>query len=342
MANVSYSSTKAQIWNAYKALLKDKKQLEKTKATPVAAAVTPSVEAPSDVAGVIAGLEQLGVGFRESVGSLQERLVGEASRLSTLRGAAGELRERLMRDHGIEVSEDSLAALLEEDARRIEAADAAFATREATHAAEMEVSQAEWAAESSKHTAAVTERDGDREVAVEREAAAYRYDLERRRAGDEDAYTQAKKVREKALATFEADTRAAWTAREEAVDVREEELVELEAKAEAFPGERDAAVERAREQGRALALKQAETEAKLRAKAFEGRQRLASERIEALEATIATQKAQLDRLGTQLEAALEQAQQLAVKALEGAANATSYAAVREIAMEQARNTKNGK
>lgn len=341
MANVTYSSTKAQIWNAYKALLKDKKQLEKVKATAVAA-TTPAVDAPSDVAGVISGLEQLGVGFRESVGSLQERLVGEASRLSTLREAAGELRLRLMRDHGIEVSEDSLATLLEEDAKRIEAADAAFSTREATHAAEMEVLRAEWAAASSTHDAAVAERDGDRAVAVEREQAAYRYDLERRRAADADAYTQAKKVREKALATFEADTRAAWTAREEAVDVREEELVELEAKAEAFPAERDAAVERARVQGRALALKQAETEAKLRGKAFEGRQRLASERIEALETTIATQKAQLDRLGAQLEAALEQAQQLAVKALEGAANATSYNAVREIAMEQARNTKNGK
>lgn len=343
MSNITYNSTKAQIWNAYKALLKGAKSAERpaerAKATP---AVAPAVEAPSDIGGVIAGLSQLQVGFRESVSGLQESLVREAGRLGALRGAAAELRARLAREHGIEATDESLGSLVAEDGRRIEAADEAHAARVAAHEAEMARLHAAWAAERARHAAAVAERDGDRTVALAREASEYGYALAHRRAADADGWQQATRLREKALAAFEADTRGAWSARHEALEAREKELAELEAKAEAFPGELAAAVAQARSQGLGIARKQAQTEAKLRAKAFEGRQRLAAERIEALEATIATQKAQLDRLGSQLEAALTQAQQLAVKALEGAANATSFAAVREIAIEQARNAKNGK
>jgi hypothetical protein len=343
MTSVTYSSTKAQIWNAYKALLKTPKQAERpVERAPKAAPVAASVEVPSDIAGVIAGLSQLQVGFRESVSGLQEGLVREAARLGALRGESAGLRARLAREHGIEVSDESLAALIEDDGRRIEAADEAHAARVDAHERAIAALRAEWAAETARHRAAVVERDGDRKVALAREAAEYRYAIEHRRAADADGWQQATRLREKALAGFEAETRSAWSARHEALEVRETELRTLEAKAEAFPGELAAGVERARAQGLGIARKQAQTEAKLRAKAFEGRQRLGAERIEALESTIATQRAQLDRLGNQLESALEQAQQLAVKALEGAANATSFAAVREIAIEQARNAKNGK
>ncbi len=358
MSTVSYSSTKAQIWNAYKALLKENKQLERqsqqakklaartaaqatvAQATPPAAA-TPS-EGPTDIAGVIAGLEQLQDGFRLAVGGLEDDLVREARRLADLRGAADGLIARLGTEHDIEVGESTLEDLVRRAVEEADAADAAFAEKKRAHEAEMRTLKATWKEEQARHTAQVSERDADRKKAVEREQAEYNYGLERRRAAEADADTMRRKTAEKALAEFEAETRAAWAAREEAIETREAELTELTEKAEAFPGELAAAVEKAKATGAAMARKQAESDARMRAKTLEGQTRLADERIEALEGTIATQKRRIERLGAQLEAALEQAQQLAVKALEGAANATSFKAVREIAIEQARNTKGGK
>ncbi len=356
MSTVSYSNTKAQIWNAYKALLKENKQLERTaeqarksaakaeRAPAVApkAAAEPDAEGPSDIAGVIAGLEHLQDGFRMAVGGLEDDLVREARRLGDLRGDADGLVGRLKGEHDIEVQPTTLDALVRRAVDEAEATDAAHAEKKRLHETEMRTLKAAWKDEQARHAAQVAERDADREKAVRREEAEYTYGLERRRAAEADADTMRRKGEEKALARFEGETREAWRAREEALAERETELAELTAKAEAFPEELTAAVDKARSTGAEVARKQAASEARMRAKTLEGQTRLADERIEALEGTIETQKRRIERLGGQLAAALEQAQQLAVKALEGAANASSFKAVREIAMEQARNTKPGK
>lgn len=359
MSTVSYSSTKAQIWNAYKALLKENKQLERqatqaqkqaarsaAKAPPApakaAATPAPSSDGPTDIAGVLSGLEQLQDGFRLAVGGLEDDLVREARRLADLRSAAEGLVARLENEHGIELGETTLDDLVQRAVTEGDAADTAHAERVRAHETELRSKKAAWKEEQARHAAQVSERDADRKKAVAREQAEYDYALERRRAAEADGDGMRRKAAEKALAEFEAQTRGAWSAREEAIETRETELAELTSKAEAFPGELAAAIEKARGTGAAMARKQAESDTRMRAKTMEGQTRLADERIEALEGTIATQKTRIERLGAQLEAALEQAQQLAVKALEGAANATSFKAVREIAIEQARNTKGSK
>jgi hypothetical protein len=64
--------------------------------------------------------------------------------------------------------------------------------------------------------------------------------------------------------------------------------------------------------------------------------RIAELRIKALRDTIDQQAIQIDQLSKQLNAVLQQAQDLAVKALEGASTSGSYQAIREIALEQAK------
>jgi hypothetical protein len=64
--------------------------------------------------------------------------------------------------------------------------------------------------------------------------------------------------------------------------------------------------------------------------------------VKSLEATIKERQHQIDTLSAQLSAALKQGQDLAVKAIEGASNSTSFMAVKEIALEQAKNTPKNK
>jgi len=68
----------------------------------------------------------------------------------------------------------------------------------------------------------------------------------------------------------------------------------------------------------------------------EGQKRNYELRIQSLEQTIQNQEAWINNLSKQLDAALKQVQDLAVKAIEGASNINSYQALKEIAMEQAK------
>ena len=69
---------------------------------------------------------------------------------------------------------------------------------------------------------------------------------------------------------------------------------------------------------------------------MEGQKRFYEQRLESLAHTIDNQEGRIQGLAKQLESALKQVQDLAVKAIEGAANINSYQAVKEIAIEQAK------
>jgi len=110
----------------------------------------------------------------------------------------------------------------------------------------------------------------------------------------------------------------------------------LKVKVEAFPKDLEAAIKRAKEEGKGIAHYQAKIKADLAAKDVEGGKRFYELRVQSLQETIQNQEARIGNLSKQLESALKQVQDLAVKAIEGASSANSYQAMREIAIEQAK------
>jgi chromosome segregation ATPase len=75
----------------------------------------------------------------------------------------------------------------------------------------------------------------------------------------------------------------------------------------------------------------------LYAKEVEGQKRFYEERLQSLELTITNQETRLQNLSKQLESALKQVQDLAIKAIEGTSNLNYYQAIKEIALEQAKS-----
>lgn len=69
---------------------------------------------------------------------------------------------------------------------------------------------------------------------------------------------------------------------------------------------------------------------------MEGQKRFYEQRLQSLEQTITNQETRIQNLSKQLESALKQVQDLAVKAIEGTSNVNSYQAIKEIALEQAK------
>ena len=136
---------------------------------------------------------------------------------------------------------------------------------------------------------------------------------------------------------LQQETQKQWTVREKAISEREKQFEELKTKVEAFPKEKEAAIEKATEEGKGIASYQAKVKADLYAKEVEGQKRLYEERLQSLELTITNQETRLQNLSKQLESALKQVQDLAIKPIEGTSNLNSYQAIKEIALEQAKS-----
>ena len=90
-------------------------------------------------------------------------------------------------------------------------------------------------------------------------------------------------------------------------------------------------------EGKGIGNYQAKIKLDLRIKEIEGEKQNYELRILALEETIKNQEIRRQSLSQQLESSLKQVQDLAVKAIEGTSNRNSFEAMKEIAMEQAKN-----
>ncbi len=157
-----------------------------------------------------------------------------------------------------------------------------------------------------------------------------------RKLSDEE-YEQEKKRLYQELEEFQKTQEKQWAEREKAIAERETQFSELKTKVEAMPKELEAAIKRTKEEGKGIAYGQAKVKADLLAKEIEGSKRNYELRIQSLQETIDTQNFRIQNLSKQLDAALKQVQDLAVKAIEGSSNLNSFQAMKEIALEQAKN-----
>jgi chromosome segregation ATPase len=95
-------------------------------------------------------------------------------------------------------------------------------------------------------------------------------------------------------------------------------------------------------EGKGIGNYQAKVRYDLRVKEVDGEKRNYELRIDSLEQNIQAQQIRIQNLSQQLEAAMKQVQDLAVKAIEGTSNRQSLEAMKEIALEQAKNAPKSK
>ena len=330
MKKISTRSTKTEILAAYNAMAKELKALKakaRTAPAPAQKALPPSpAEAAAkevSIGDIIRSLRDLTTSIGESSSALQRELTAEATQLIELREQANSVTNDLKTLHDIEVDEDSLAQLIARYEESSEAAERELSTKKDAFEDEIEAA-----------------READQ--ARKRDAAEYAYELEQRTAKESDEEAQALKAFELELVELRERKTAEWTERNKQLEARETERNELIAKGEAFEGKRDAAVKKAESEGMAIARRQTKAESELRSKDNEGVRRVFELKVESLEGTIAKQEAQIKQLSRQLEDARKQTTELAVKAIDGASNASSFESIKEIALEQAKNTQKGK
>ncbi|MEM9220217.1 MAG: hypothetical protein AAGD25_38560 [Cyanobacteria bacterium P01_F01_bin.150] len=294
------------------------------------------------VGDILQCLIQLQDNFGGAVSNLSEKLTQEAIALENIQTRVSEQEEQLITLYDLDAEETDIDQLIQDYQTSEKSFDEEFNTRQGELDEELTSAQDEWQKEQENHQRSVKERDENSSKTRQREAEEYLYDLQLERKLSTEAYEQDRQQLYQELEDIQELQDKEWEEREAAIATREKEFSELETKAESLEAELAAAIKKAKEEGKGIAQHQAKVKADLREKEVLGLKRSYELRLDFLEDTIQDQDDRISGLSKQLDAALKQVQDLAVKAIEGAAESSSFEALREIALEQARTANKGK
>ena len=357
---VSSKSTKTEIFDAYQSLETEYQQLlskasvppppiiELPKVSSESLPTTPkekevvkelpkklsNVQAHMDT--VIKGLAQLGEQFNTALSQLSTNLLIEAGRLKEVSNQVTLESQRLTSLYNLVIEENTLSMLLKnytETAQQYEIQ--VKQKQEQLEKAWTEKNQV-WQQEKEETTQKLHEQEQLEKKDQKREETEYHYNITINRELNKEKEEQQKKQQQRILEEMQKQHQQQWDEREKVIAQREKTFEELKAKVEAFEKDKEAAIKKAKGEGEGIARKQVSVQEDLQSKELEGQKRNYDLRIQSLEQTIQNQEARINNLSKQLDAALKQVQDLAVKAIEGASNINSYQALKEIAMEQAK------
>ena len=285
----------------------------------------------------IESLARIQLGFGSAANELSEQLTTKASRLAEIKQIVEEQLEQLKQLHDLEVADETLDNLIASYEENNSAYQEEFSQVSETLNQEIQELREAWRKEQEDYQRNIKERNENSSKNRQRDVSTYKYDLERERNLEVDEYEQQQKELYRALDEFQQETEKQWNERETTISDKEKEFTELEAKVEAFSQQKEAAIKKANEKGKGIAEYQAKVKANLFAKEVEGDKASYEQKVQSLEQTINSQEERITTLSKQLESALKQVQDLAVKAIEGTANVNTYQAMKEIALEQAKN-----
>ncbi|NET10732.1 MAG: hypothetical protein F6K16_39790 [Symploca sp. SIO2B6] len=313
----------------------------KSEVIPVNTATNSSTNSQS-VNNILRVLTQLQESFGGAVSNLSETLTQEAVSLQGIQTAVTEQEEQLVDLYELDADEINVDSLIQDYEESEKTFGEEFDIRQGEINEEVNQARKDWSKEQEDYYRLVHERNDEASKLRQREAEEYLYDLQLERKLSTDTYDQTKKQLYQELEDIQAEQEKEWNTQEEAIATREKEFEELKNKAEALSDELDAAVKKAKEEGKGIATHQAKVKADLREKEVAGLKRSYELRLDFLEDTIQDQDERIHSLSKQLDAALKQVQDLAVKAIEGTSDSNSFEAMREIALEQARNQSKSK
>jgi len=361
---VNDKSTKAEILEAYKEAAEAKAalelQLKQVNTNPPANAspkqtVIPEkpivevnkpmtlVQNQQKMQSTIDNLILLQFGFGGAVSELSEKLTSEASKLEELRRTVGEEVQQLQELHSLEdVAEDTLDNLIQQYEESAKTFVSEISEQRETIEQDLLSRRKAWEKEQQLQEVAVQERNDGEQKVRDRDEELYDYDLELQRNLDIEEYEQRQQTLYKEIEDFKQEQEKQWAEREKSIAEREKLSAEVKAKVEAFPKELEANIKNGKEIGRNIGNYQAKIKSDLFAKDLEGQKQNYELQIQGMLQTIQNQDSRIASLSKQLDSALKQVQDLAVKAIEGASNLNSFQAVKEIAIEQAKTQQKNK
>ena len=320
MTIATAKDSKAKILQNFQQILADKKKIESKVETKEESAEKAKNKQLLEVAStytidsIVKGLADLQLDFGSITSGLSEKLKAESSKLDELKRAIEIEATQLQELQQIRVVADALHILTQEHREKLTLLEQNSANQRELIEKDTTQKRKVWEEEQQEFDIAIQEEIALTTKERQREAADYRYELERARKVETDEYEETKRKLERELQQSTREKEKNWVEREQVLSDNQAEFEANQKKAAGFEEELKQAYVKAKEEAIQEVSREAKVKADLVDKEWESTKQGYELKAQSLQQTIERQTEQIAEISAQLQATMKQAQDLAMKA----------------------------
>ncbi|MTJ49657.1 hypothetical protein [Dolichospermum sp. UHCC 0259] len=326
MTTGAVKDNKQQLVQSFQQIRADRKKLDAKIATKqeeaekvknqeiIAAASTYTIDS------IVKGLADLQLEFGSIVNALAEKLAQENTKLDELNRAIEIETQKLQELRQIRIVADTLDIFTQEHQEKLKILEQETANRKEALEKEAATRRKEWQKEQIEFTEKLQTYNDLLARDRQQEQEEYEYKLATTQKLTTDAYEAKKRNLEREIAETTQQKQKDWTEREKFLTDNQKLFTEYQQQAVKFPTELEEAVKKAREDAIKETSQKAKVEVDLFEKEWESTKQSYELKITSLEETIVKQTEQIEGIAAQLQTALKQAQDLAMRAFDSSTN----------------------
>lgn len=319
---VSMTSTKKEMLEAYNALLKELK--EKSEIKPEKRVEEKRAEEVTRVAsslsteGVVKGISSLKLEIGKLLTEISDRMEEEVNRFKDIQEAIEVKEKGLQEIYEIEKSVQTLTTLIEAQNRKREEFECEMAQKREDLSREIQKTKEAWEEEKKRREGEAKEQEVAERKKRDREQEEFRYNFNREEQLAKDQLEDEKLKLKREFQTEKEEKEKELADKEKALAEREEEMNQLRKKVEIFPKELETALNKAVKETTEKVQKEEHNSEELLKREFAGEKNVLLVKIESLERTVTQQEIETTKLSKQLESAYRMIEDLAVKTVTSA------------------------
>jgi chromosome segregation ATPase len=323
--SIAVKDSKQQLMQAFQQIISERKKLETKIATKQEEAEKAknkeTLEAASTytVDSIVKGLADLQLEFGSIVNQLSEKLATQNFKLDELNRAREIATQNLQELQQIRIVADTLDILTQEHREKLKSLEEDIRNKRETLEKEIVQKRKEWQKEQAEYEEALQAYNESLAKQRSLETDEYQYKLETTRKLNTDAYEAIKRDSEREIQENTQNQEKDWAQREKILKERQPLFTEYQQKITAFPNEIEEAIKKVREEAIKETSQKAKVEADLFEKDWESTKQSYDAKVQSLEQTIQKQVEQIEGISAQLQTALKQAQDLAMRAFDSSA-----------------------
>lgn len=320
---IADKNNKQQLIQAFEQIVLDRKKLEAKIATKQEEAEKAKnkeiLQAASNytIDNIVKGIADLQLEFGSIVNTLSDKLAKENSKLDELNTAIEVEIQRLQQLQKIRIVADTIDILTQEHQEKLKVIQQDTASKQETLDKELITIRKEWEKEQGEYEDAVATYNISLTKLREKETEEYQYKLENTRKINTDIYEAKKRNQERDIQTTNQEKEKDWVQRERILQQNQSLFNSYQQKVAGFPTELEETIKKTREEAIKETNQKVKIEADLIEKEWEATKQSYELKIQALEQTINNQVTQIESISVQLQTALTQAQDLALRAFSG-------------------------
>ncbi|MDJ1168728.1 hypothetical protein PMG71_04745 [Roseofilum sp. BLCC_M154] len=269
---------------------------------------------------LVTGLATLHLDLGDTIEQLTEKLSTETDKLKEINQAISVKQEQLQDLKNLRVVADALHLLTQEHNAKVNTFEAQITSQEEDLAKQQDSVRKIWSKEQQGYESALADKTEQINRDRQLQETNHQYELERVRQMDSDDYEERKRQLEHELHQRQQHLEKDWQQREKVLSAQEAEYTESCQKISGYEEELKQAYIKAKEEAIQDANREGKVKSDLLEKEWTGIQQGYELQVQSLEKNIERQTEEITALSEQLQAAVNQAKELAMRAFSSSSN----------------------